>query len=74
MVTNLAVLDFGGPGHRMRLVSVHPGVTVDDVVAATGFELAIEGDVPKTRLPTPAETEVIARLDPKGMRNREVPG
>ena len=34
-------------------VSVHPGVTVDDVVAATGFELAIDGDVPETRPPTP---------------------
>ena len=33
------VLDFDTPDHRMRLRSVHPGVTVDDVVAATGFEL-----------------------------------
>ena len=32
-------------------VRVHPGVTVDDVVAATGFELAIDGDVPESRLP-----------------------
>ena len=32
-------------------VSVHPGVTVDDVVAATGFELVIDGDVPETRAP-----------------------
>ena len=74
VVTNLAVLDFGGPDHRMRLVSVHPGVTVDDVVAATGFELAIDGDVPETRPPTAEEIEVIARLDPKGMRGQEVPG
>jgi acyl CoA:acetate/3-ketoacid CoA transferase beta subunit len=74
VVTNLAILDFGGPDHRMRLVSVHPGVTVDEVVAATGFELAIDADIPETRPPTPAESEVIARLDPKGMRNEEVRG
>jgi acyl CoA:acetate/3-ketoacid CoA transferase beta subunit len=78
VVTNLAVLDFGGPDHRMRLLSVHPGVTVDDVVTATGFELAIGVDgadtVEETRPPTPEETEVIARLDPKGMRNQEVSG
>ena len=48
VVTNLAVLDFGGPDHRMRLVSVHPGVTVDDVVAATGFELALADTVEET--------------------------
>jgi acyl CoA:acetate/3-ketoacid CoA transferase beta subunit len=74
VVTNLAVLDFGGPDHRMRLVNVHPGVTVDDVVAATGFELALADTVEETRPPMPEETEVIARLDPKGMRNQEVAG
>ena len=57
VVTNLAVLDFGGPDHRMRLVSVHPGVTVDDVVAATGFELVLADDVRGARgPPTPEET------------------
>ena len=74
VVTNLAVLDFGGLDHRMRLASVHPGVTVAEVVAATGFELVIEGDVPDTRTPTAEELEVMARLDPRGMRNQEVPG
>jgi hypothetical protein len=44
------------------------------VVAATGFELSLPERVEETRPPTPAESEVIARLDPKGMRNREVPG
>jgi acyl CoA:acetate/3-ketoacid CoA transferase beta subunit len=74
VVTNLAVLDFGGTGHRMRLASVHPGVTVDDVIAATGFELVIDADVPETRPPTEEERAVIARLDPRGLRNQEVPG
>ena len=69
------MLDFGGPDHRLRLVSVHPGVTVDDVVAATGFELAsLDGDRRGDAPPTPEEVEVIARLDPKGMRGQEVPG
>ena len=33
VVSDLGVFDFGGPGHTMRFVSVHPGVTVDDVQA-----------------------------------------
>ena len=41
VVTNLAVLDFATPDHSMRLRSVHPCVTVDEVTAATGFPLAI---------------------------------
>ena len=73
VITNLAVLDFNGPSHRMRLVSVHPGVTVADVVANTGFELHIEGDVPVTRDPSADEMAAIERIDPKGLRHREVP-
>jgi acyl CoA:acetate/3-ketoacid CoA transferase beta subunit len=74
VVTNLAVLDFATPDHRMRLRSVHPGVTVDDVVAATGFELAIDGDVPESRLPTDEELMWIReRIDPNGLGEEEVP-
>ncbi|QEC49280.1 CoA-transferase subunit beta [Baekduia soli] len=70
-VTDLAVLDFHPVSRRMRLRSVHPGGTVDDVVDATGFDLVIEGDVPETRAPTAQEVALIRRLDPTGARRRE---
>ena len=74
VVTNLAVLDFDTPDHRMRLRSVHPGVTVDEVQAATGFELVVPDDVPTSRLPTSDEIELIATvIDPTGLRLTEVP-
>jgi acyl CoA:acetate/3-ketoacid CoA transferase beta subunit len=79
VVSNLAVFDFVVPDGesvaRMRLASVHPGVTVDEVVEATGFELVLDpsGDVPESRLPTVDELEQIHRLDPKGLRFAEVP-
>jgi acyl CoA:acetate/3-ketoacid CoA transferase beta subunit len=74
VVTNLCVLDFGTPDHRMRLRSVHPGVTVDEVVEATGFELAIDADVPESRLPTDDEVRWIRDvIDPKGLGEQEVP-
>ncbi len=58
----------------MRLRSVHPGVSVDEVVANTGFELVIEGKIPETRLPTDAELRLIReKIDPKGTVNKEVP-
>jgi acyl CoA:acetate/3-ketoacid CoA transferase beta subunit len=72
VVTNLAVLDFNSADHSMRLVSVHPGVSVADVQDATGFELVIDGDVAESREPTEAEQAVIDRLDPRGLRHREV--
>ena len=58
----------------MRLRSVHPGVTVDEVVAATGFELAMPDDVVESRLPTDDELHLIRDvIDPDGSREREVP-
>jgi acyl CoA:acetate/3-ketoacid CoA transferase beta subunit len=74
VVTNLAVLDFETPDHRMRLRSVHPGVTVDEVVDATGFELVVPDDVPESRLPTADELRLIREvIDPEGRREAEVP-
>jgi acyl CoA:acetate/3-ketoacid CoA transferase beta subunit len=72
VVTNLAVLDFETPDHRMRLRSVHPGVTVDEVVEATGFELVVPADVPASRPPTEAELALLEQIDPEGDRFTEV--
>jgi acyl CoA:acetate/3-ketoacid CoA transferase beta subunit len=72
VVTNLGVMDFETPDHSMRLVSVHPGVSVADVQDATGFELVVDGDIPESRAPTAEEQIVIDRLDPRGLRHREV--
>jgi len=74
IVTNLCVLDVKGPDDTVRLLSVHPGVTVDDVGEASGFDIHVAGDVPETRLPSPGELMLIREvLDPKGLRHREVP-
>lgn len=74
IVSNLAVFDMLGADDTMRLLSVHPGVTVDEVVEATGFDLQIDGDVPTTREPDSSELMIIRNvLDPKNIRDREVP-
>jgi len=74
VVSNLGVFDFNTPDRVMRLASVHPGVTVDDVRAATGFDLVVPDEVPDTRMPTPEELDLLRTvLDPKGARDREVP-
>lgn len=75
VVSDLGVFDFTGPGRTMRLASLHPGVTVEEVRAATGFELAIGPEVPYTREPTAEELRLIREvIDPKGLRDREVRG
>jgi len=73
VVTNLCVFDFAGPDRTMRLASLHPGVTVDEVLANTGFEVSPAIDVPESRLPTREELDLIRRvLDPGDARKTEV--
>jgi len=73
VVTDLGVFDFAGPDATMRLVSVHPGVTVDHVLAETGFDLCVPDDVPQTRTPEAEELRLLREfLDPRSLRDREV--
>jgi len=73
VVTNLAVLDFGGPDHSMRLVSVHPGVDRAEVEEATGFGLAGEAEPALTRTPSEEELRLIREaIDPHRAREGEV--
>ncbi|HUY85556.1 MAG TPA: CoA-transferase [Acidimicrobiales bacterium] len=73
VVTDKAVLDFATPDHSMRLRSVHPGYSIEDVVGATGFALIVSDDIGMTRIPTPEELDLIERIDPGGARFGEVP-
>ncbi len=74
VVSNLGAFDFETPDSAMRLRSVHPGVSVAAVVAATGFELVIGATVATTRLPTDEELRWIREvIDPTSLREQEVP-
>lgn len=67
-VTPLAVMDFEPQTKHMRLVSVHPGVTVDEVRRQTGFDLLIPDAVGTTAPPSAAELDVLrTRVDPQGL-------
>ena len=69
VVTNLGVFDFNGIDNSMQLLSLHPGVSVDDVKLNTGFEISVSSE---TITPMPSEEELILIrevLDPKGIRN-----
>jgi len=73
VISNLGVFDFETPDHSMRVRSVHPGVEVEDVVAATGFPLVIPPDVAETPGPTDEQLRVIREvLDPANLRDKEL--
>ena len=68
VVTDKALFDFDSPDHEMRLVSLHPGVDLDEVRSAVGWPLRIADEMGQTPAPTAAELErVRIELDPAGL-------
>lgn len=74
VISELGVFDFSGPDGSMSVVTLHPGVSLDRVMAQTGFPLALPISEPATtRLPTPDELTLIReRIDPRNKRDKEV--
>ena len=57
----------------MRLASVHPGASVEEIRRNTAFELEIPANVPETRAPSDAELRLLREvIDPGGAGNAEV--
>ena len=67
IVTNLCVMDFGGEGNAIQVISLHPGVTFAEVQEQTGFPLidAVAGETP---LPGADQLAIVESLDPHGLR------
>jgi acyl CoA:acetate/3-ketoacid CoA transferase beta subunit len=73
VVSNLGVFDFNGPDHAMRAVSLHPGITPDQVRENTSFEVHGLDEAEESRLPTDDELRLIQSvIDPKGLRDKEI--
>jgi len=72
VISNLAVMDFNPVSKKMRLKSVHPGITVEQVQKATGFELLRpRGTIPETRPPSQEQVRLIRDvIDPDNMRKK----
>lgn len=67
-ITPLCIMDFEPATKRMRLHSLHPGASVDQVVKNTGFELIIPDEIPITEPPTPDELRLLReRIDVEGV-------
>lgn len=64
-ITTKCVMRFGEDGEAY-LASVHPRVTVDDVLANTGWKLRVGEDLKETAVPTEAELRAIREYDREG--------
>ena len=66
VVTDLSILGFDENTQAMRLEALHPGVSLEDVVQKTGFELITPHEIPITEPPRQEELAVLRSLDPEG--------
>jgi Acyl CoA:acetate/3-ketoacid CoA transferase, beta subunit len=65
VITNLAVIGYDEETKRMKIESVYPNITVEEVQKNTGFELLIKGEVPTTEPPTKEELKILREeVDP----------
>lgn len=69
VVSNLAVLGFEEDTGLMRLEMLNSGVSVEDVITNTSFDLVIPKSVPQTEPPTVEQVELMRnKIDPLGIR------
>jgi len=67
-ITNLAILTKDEEDKPFKIESVHPGVSVDQVIENTGFELMVPKDVPETEKPTKEQIRLLREeIDPYGI-------
>jgi glutaconate CoA-transferase subunit B len=65
VITNLAILGYADATRRMEVLSLHPGVTLDQIRAATGFELGVREPLAVTEPPTAHELQILREeVDP----------
>ncbi|MEW5873389.1 MAG: CoA-transferase [Chloroflexota bacterium] len=68
VISTLALMGYEPTSKRMRVESLHPGVTVEDVRANTGFEMLFADPLPVTPEPTNEELRILrSEVDPLGV-------
>jgi glutaconate CoA-transferase subunit B len=67
VITQLGVYGFDDATKRLQLLSLHPGVTVEEVQANSEFEILVPEHVPVSEPPTAEEQRILREIDPTGM-------
>ena len=68
VVSNLALMGYDDQSCRMKLLATNPGVTVEQVVENTGFELLIADEVGQNAPPSETELKLLRKeIDPTGL-------
>jgi glutaconate CoA-transferase subunit B len=67
VITQLGVYGFNPQTRKMELVSLHPGIPLEEVRANSGFPIGIPDPIPTSLPPTEEEVRVLRKIDPDGL-------
>jgi acyl CoA:acetate/3-ketoacid CoA transferase beta subunit len=67
VITQLGVYDFEEGSKQMRLLAVHPGISIDEIQSNSSFDILVPGDVEVTEPPSEEELRLLREIDPLGM-------
>ncbi|MGI9276816.1 MAG: CoA-transferase subunit beta [Endozoicomonas sp.] len=72
VITDLCVMNWKDPDHQLQLVSLHPGISVEQVIENTGFDIHVPEEVGVTPAPTNEQLAIIQEMDPHNLRSRQL--
>ncbi len=67
IITQLAVYGFDDETKRIKLISLHPGVSLEQVKSSSEFEIMIPEKIERTKAPSPEDCAVLREVDPLGV-------
>jgi acyl CoA:acetate/3-ketoacid CoA transferase beta subunit len=67
VITQLGVFDFEEETKQLRLLALHPGVSIDEVQANSAFEVLLSENMEITEPPSQEELRLLREIDPLGM-------
>ena len=70
VITTKGILRFDSETKELVLDSIHPGITVEEVLENTGWDLRWSPKIEKTKPPTRYELRKIRKYDPHGFWTR----
>jgi glutaconate CoA-transferase subunit B len=71
VISNLGVMNFNNSDRIMQIQSYHPGHSVEEIMENCSFDLTVAPEVGETPVPTAEVTEILAKIDPDGVRGSE---
>ena len=67
VITDMCQFDFHPDTKKIRLMTVHPGYEVEDVLENVMFDVIVPDDVPTTEEPSQDQIDIMHILDPNGI-------